>query len=85
MSSVDCSGRSLSACFLDFDAEESSDHYVTVSVASNSSDTDENANTVQFAISVDLEGAILSACLSHFKHSTAQAARNPPLVPGRCW
>ena len=59
MTTVDCSGKSLSACFLDFDAQENSNHYVTVSVASNPSNTDENSNTVQFAISVDLEGEIL--------------------------
>ena len=33
-----------------FDAQENSQHYVTVSVATNNSDT------VQFAISVDLQG-----------------------------
>ena len=86
MHTVDCSGKSLSACYLDFDAQENTDHYVTVSVASNSSDSDENSNTVQFAISVDLEGEILSKYLSHFELSNnVQAARNPPPVPGRCW
>ena len=67
MTTVDCSGKSLSACFLEFDAQENSNHYVTVSVASNSSNTDENSNTVQFAISVDLEGEILFKYLSHFE------------------
>ena len=86
VNSVDCSGRSLSACYLDFDAQENSDHYVTVSVASNSSVNDENSNTVQFAISVDLEGEILSKYLSHSENSNnVQAARNLPPVPGRCW
>ena len=44
----------LSACKLGFDAEEGSTHYVSVSVASNKTDT------VQFAISVDLQGCQLS-------------------------
>ena len=48
--SVDCRGRSLSACKLEFSAEESTDHFVRVAVAANTSDT------VQFAISVDLQG-----------------------------
>ena len=53
--SLDCSVRPLSACSLQFDSQENSDHYVTVSVGSNTSDT-----TVQFAISVDLQGCQLS-------------------------
>ena len=47
---MDCRGRSLSACKLEFSAEESTDHFVRVAVAANTSDT------VQFAISVDLQG-----------------------------
>ena len=47
---MDCRGRSLSACKLEFLAEESTDHFVRVAVAANTSDT------VQFAISVDLQG-----------------------------
>jgi len=54
VSSVDCSVLPLSACSLGFDAQENSNHYVTVAVASNNSDT------VQFAISVDLQGCQIS-------------------------
>ena len=75
MHTVDCSGKSLSACYLDFDAQENTDHYVTVSVASNSSDSDENSNTVQFAISVDLEGEILFKYFSHFAFTSFTQAK----------
>ena len=50
VSSVDCSKLPLSGCNIKFDAQENSNHYVSVTVATNNSDT------VQFAISVDLQG-----------------------------
>ena len=53
--SLDCSVLPLSACSLKFDSQENSNHYVTVTVGSNRSDT-----TVQFAISVELQGCQLS-------------------------
>ena len=45
----------MASCSLSFHSQENSDHFVTVSVASNRSDA-----VVQFAISVNLEGCQLS-------------------------
>ena len=59
MGGLDCSGLPLSSCSLQFPAQENSNHYVTVSVSPNSTDSS-RSTTVQFAISVDLQGCQLS-------------------------
>ena len=58
-SGLDCSDLPLSSCSLQFPAQENSNHYVTVSVSPNFSDSS-SSTTVQFAISVDLQGCQLS-------------------------
>ena len=52
ISSLDCSSLSSSGCRLQFDTQEASQHYLTVTTAGNTS--------VQFAVSVKLRGNNMS-------------------------